>query len=69
MVIALKFGQQLRTLRKEAGLTQTDLAERIGTVQGYLSRLEQGQAEPCLKTLKALADGLGVSMSELLKGL
>lgn len=41
--------------RKRKGLTQTQLAQKIGTKQSVISRLEIGQANPTLEFLKKLA--------------
>ncbi len=41
--------------RKGKGLTQTQLAQKIGTKQAVISRLEIGQANPTLEFLKKLA--------------
>ena len=45
--------------RKEKGLTQKELSELTGIAQADLSKIENGNANPCLKTLKRLAEGLG----------
>ncbi len=44
--------------RKKRGLTQTQLAKKMGTKQAVISRLEIGQANPTLEFLKKLADAL-----------
>ena len=48
--------------RKTAGLTQKELAERTGIAQADISRLENGNANPSLKTLQRLAKGMGMRM-------
>ena len=45
--------------RNEEGLTQKELAERCGLKASNLSRLENGKSSPTVKTLRALAAGLG----------
>ncbi|MBS5450045.1 MAG: helix-turn-helix transcriptional regulator [Coriobacteriia bacterium] len=45
--------------RERAGLTQKELAERIGMRQGNLSRLENGNGNPSIDTLAKIARGLG----------
>ncbi len=47
--------QFLATLRREAGLTQAELARRAGTSQPAIARLEAGRASPSLETLERLA--------------
>lgn len=46
-------------LRTEAGLTQTELAERMGTTQSAIARMEGGGARPTLETLEKLAGAVG----------
>ena len=50
-------------LRAEAGLTQAELAERMGTTQSAIARLEGGGARPSLRTLGKLAAALGQELS------
>ena len=49
--------------RLKKGLTQKALAERIGTKQSAISRLERGASNPSLSFLKRLAEGLGCRVS------
>ena len=44
--------QAIIDARKNSGMTQKDLAERTGITQGDISRLENGSANPSLKTLQ-----------------
>lgn len=49
--------------RKKAGLTQEDLAKRIGTKQPALSRLEKGGFETAnIETLRKIADALNLKL-------
>ena len=48
--------------RKEAGLTQKQLSEATGITQADISRLESGEANPSLQTLKRLAAGMGKTL-------
>ena len=50
--------QALIDARKESGLTQKKLAEKTGIAQGDISKIENGEANPSLKTLKRLAAGM-----------
>lgn len=45
--------------RKEAGLTQKELAERMGTAQANISRFENGNANPSLEFLQKMASCMG----------
>lgn len=51
--------QAMIDARKESGLTQKQLAEKTGINQADISKLERGNANPSLKTLKRLAAGMG----------
>ncbi|GAB2755122.1 short-chain fatty acyl-CoA regulator family protein [Salinifilum aidingensis] len=60
------FGQRLRHLRRAAGLTLSDLGDKVGRAPSQLSLLENGHREPKLSLLRALADALGTTTDELL---
>ena len=48
--------------RKRKGLTQKELAARTGIAQGDISKLENGNANPSIKTLQRLAAGMGMKI-------
>ena len=48
--------------RKSAGITQKDLSQRTGIAQSDISKLENGNANPSLRTLQRLAAGLGMQV-------
>ena len=48
--------------RERADLTQQQLAEATGIAQADISRLENGTANPSLRTLKRLASGMGMRL-------
>jgi transcriptional regulator with XRE-family HTH domain len=52
------FGLVLRELRRRAGFSQRELAERIGSTQSAVARMEKGEAEPRFCTLEKLAEAL-----------
>lgn len=58
------FGKAIRTLRKAKGLTQELLAERAGLHVNNISFVERGLSAPTLDTICALADALGLTVSE-----
>lgn len=60
------FGQRLRDLRKQAGYTQAELAEKVGMSQYTISNYEQEARQPPLELLVQLADVLGTSTDYLL---
>jgi len=48
--------------RREAGITQTQLAAKTGIDQSDISRIENGDANPSLNTLKRLAEGMNMRL-------
>jgi transcriptional regulator with XRE-family HTH domain len=61
------FGEYLRALRKNAGLSQRELAEQAGIDFTYLSKIENARVEPPAEaTLRALARALASDPEELL---
>jgi transcriptional regulator with XRE-family HTH domain len=67
--IVVRFGKRLKHLRNAKRLTQIELAEKVGIEQSYLSLLENGKQEACLRVIDALATGLGVSLSTLFRSI
>lgn len=63
-----KYGKFLSNLRKEKGLTQKDVAEKLGIVPKTVSKWETGHGFPDVTTLIELAEILGVSVKSLLSG-
>lgn len=61
-----EMGEHLRTLREEAGLSQEQLFRRTGVLQSSISAVEQGHRFFSIPTLAKLAQGLGVSLQELM---
>lgn len=61
----LRFAEKLRLLLAEKGLTQTQLAEQLGVQQPTVAAILSGQHKPQPKTLKKLADALGLATEEL----
>jgi transcriptional regulator with XRE-family HTH domain len=55
-------GRNVKRLRTAAGLSQAELAERIGADRAYLSGLELGQRNPTIVTLWHIAKALGVKL-------
>ena len=54
-----EIAEQLRQVRKEQGMTQERLAEKVGTRKSNISRLESGRYNPSLDFLEKVAGGLG----------
>lgn len=64
--LRLRLGQELKRARTARGLTQNDLAERVGTEPETISRFERGATLPSLTRLLALAEALGEPVGILL---
>jgi transcriptional regulator with XRE-family HTH domain len=64
-----KFGNRVRGLRKAQGLSQEAFADRCGLDRTYMSGIECGKRNVALCNIEAIARALGVSISELTKGL
>ena len=60
---AFIIGEQLKEERIRAGLTQDQLADKIGTKKSFISRVERGHADIQLSTLVKLFRGLGRQVS------
>jgi transcriptional regulator with XRE-family HTH domain len=63
-----QFGQLLRNARKAAGLTQDEVAERVGLKRTSITNIERGRQHIPLHQLFRLADAVGVAPEELLPG-
>jgi len=48
--------------RKSSGMTQKQLSEKTGIAQGDISKIEVGEANPTINTLKRLASGLDMKL-------
>ena len=60
-------GRNVRRLRIAAGLSQAELAVRMGVDRAYISGLELGQRNPTVVTLWHVAQALGVRVGALLR--
>ena len=65
--IAIQVGRALRARRQAAGMSQDQFADHIDMHRAYYAAIERGEKKVTLKTLKRVADGLRVSMSEILR--
>lgn len=60
---AFILAERLKEERLKAGLTQEQLAQKIGTKKTYISRIENGKADVQLSTLHRIFEGLGKRVS------
>lgn len=65
---AKKTGALIALLRKEKGLSQIELAEKLGVTNKAISRWETGRGYPDIESIPALCRLLGISVQELLDG-
>ena len=54
--------QILHDARKQAGMTQSELAERIGADKSYVSRIERGLTVPSISTFYRMVSAMGLSV-------
>lgn len=65
-VAVQRFARALREVRQRRGLTQVALAERIGSTEQYVSRLEKAKVAPGIDLVSRLAVALGATLHDLL---
>lgn len=58
-------GNRIKRLRKERGITQEQLADKIRVTSTYVGFIEQGQRNPSLNTADKIARVLGIKLSEI----
>lgn len=66
-VLGQRLGRNVSRLRKEAALTQEELAQRIGVEPETVSRMERGATVPSLSTVEMIAEALGIRLGDLLE--
>lgn len=64
--LMIGFGERLKELRIEHGLTQKELAEQIGQAQSAITYWEKNEQEPVISSLKKLCDFFDVSADYLI---
>jgi DNA-binding XRE family transcriptional regulator len=65
--VLIRFGQNLRTIRETAGISQEKLAEEAGLHRTYVSSVERGKRNISLLNIARLAKALGVPMAKLVR--
>lgn len=63
--ITVRFGQRVKTLRLQAGLSQEAFADKCGLDRTYISGIERGVRNPTLEVIGVIADGLGIKLKNL----
>src|SRR5579862_5155962 len=59
---SIRLAMEIHALREKRGLSQRELAERLGTTQSAIARLEAGNVSPSLPTLDKVAAALDVEL-------
>lgn len=68
-MITVDLGNRIRELRQKTGLSQEKFALKIGMDRTYFASVEAGKRNVAIVNKKKIADGLGVTLSELFEGL
>ncbi|MDP2785573.1 MAG: helix-turn-helix transcriptional regulator [Sulfurimicrobium sp.] len=63
--LSQQFGSCIRSLRQQTGMSQVEFGEKCGFYQTYLSRIENGNANPTLNAIEVIANALGLTVFEL----
>ncbi len=64
-----RFAAQVRRVRDERGISQTELCKKSDLHRTEIGRIEGAETEPRLMTMVILADALGVKLDDLIDGL
>lgn len=61
-----KIGRNIQKIRKKAGVTQEELADKVGVHVSYISRIERGVVNSSIEVIESIAKALKVKSSEIL---
>nr|WP_154359639.1 helix-turn-helix transcriptional regulator [Duganella aquatilis] len=64
-----RFGERVRQLRRDAGVSQEDFADKCGFARSYMSRIERGTSNLSLDGIERLAASFGITVEDLFRGL
>ena len=68
-MITNDFANRIKELRATTGLSQEKFALKIDMDRTYYSSVESGKRNISIKNIKKIADGFGISLEELFKGM
>lgn len=68
-MITTELGARIKELRNQKGLSQEKFALDIGMDRTYFASVEAGKRNVAIINIKKIADGLGVTLSELFEGI
>lgn len=66
--IKMQIAQNIRRLRREVGMTQTEISVRSGIARPNIARIESGKHTPSIETLVAIANAMRSSLVQVLSG-
>jgi len=66
--ILQRFGDRVRTLRKESGWSQEEFADECGLDRTYVGGIERGERNLALRNIEKIAIALETSIAELMEG-
>ncbi|WP_368933072.1 helix-turn-helix domain-containing protein [Brevundimonas naejangsanensis] len=64
--LAKTFGRQVKSLRRDRGLSQAQLAEAVNLSEEWIRRIERGEGSPSLDAIEVISTALGEKPSTLL---
>ena len=67
--ILIRFGKRVRELRQARGLSQEAFAAECGLDRTYMGEIERGERNVALRNIELIAVTLGISLSDLVRGL
>jgi transcriptional regulator with XRE-family HTH domain len=65
--ILIVFGDRVRLVRKDLGLSQEELADKAGLHRTYIGMIERGEKNITLTNIEKISKALGIDISDLLK--
>lgn len=66
--VLTRFGTRVRELRRERNLSQEAFAHACGLDRTYVGGIERGERNVALRNIAVIAETLGLTLSQLLKG-
>lgn len=64
---AQKFGENMKKIRTEKGMSQGDICRALKCDRAFISNIEAGKGNPTLTTIERIAQALRITSDELLK--
>lgn len=65
----IEVGNRIKEIRAEKNITQEELSKNSGLDRSYVSSIENGKRNSTIKAIDSIAKALGVSLSDIFKGI